>query len=874
MLQFPPPFRGPIRMPLNPPHVFSPVAAGNDPQHQQASYEGITSPVFTKQVPPQTLPHLRFPPPFPPIPGCQPIWNPYIISSFSPQFAELFEAMLNPNFNPGSKGTTFNAAIKAFRNLPIEKQLEEFMYCRTLSVDQVRVRWQLVLDLLFILRQYYPLCEVHAFGSVISGLGDLSSDIDIFVNIRGNSDNSAFPAVDALNCVKRVLKPKSLKCPHSGQQFLNNQIIPISKARVPILKIQHALTSINCDLSFENRLSAQNSKLMVLYTNVDARVFRLMVIIRYWLKLHHLSGPNDIKNYALNLLVLVYLMKKDIIPSVYTLQCLKEGQRREQGLFLNVDEIDGWDASFCEEPEFIAKNFESCPLPVDFHEKPTRYLIDLALGFFKMCSQTDFSKVVVCPFLGEIILKGGFIPGNEQFLTDMFGRYKQFAEENDISSRLKINTYLCIQDPFVLNFNVTAGAPVGTVVRFQLACAKILEVMTQKFLEEDKEPVSLLDLFTPVLNEVPFRNKDISGYYKATTKWRRLKKEILGALGLPLNYFEEKADEVMGAEDEGGKQESNLVKKLPRHLLPLDKLLSRRWRPERQDEIINLEFSAQFAPLYLAEVARCRMIEGDGEPIKDVDKRNALLFKLLRKMVSLWSNFGKEFLDDFFDNALKLEIIGDVREASLPACQVEIKEFDGADVRPNLKVSVPCNTKERGENVKEDFKKKITEIGDGSDSESEDDLNHYRLMTVKVTYPIWKRPYVLKEWKEGEFKKRRENGGMTEYEGNPIEVESKISEWYLKNNTQQKEQPNKENIIGQDDDDGKREEEGGREDVEVLVEIPKKKRARIDDESFTPFNVDVFVKISTKLLDVNTRKLEDALKMLKRPYASLVFKVT
>lgn len=238
----------------------------------------------------------------------------------------------------------------------------------------------------------------------------------------------------------------------------------------------------------------------------------------------------------------------------------------------------------------------------------------------------------------------------------------------------------------------------------------------------------------------------------------------------------------------------------------------------------------------------------------------------------------KDFLDDFIDKALKLEIVGDVREASVSARQVEIQEFDGSDTRPNLKVSVPSKTKEREEKVKEDFRKKIKEIGDNPNNE--DDLNYYRLLTVRVTYPFWKRPYVLKEWKDGEFKRRKENGGTTEYAGNPIEVEKMISEWYLNtyvgNKGEKLNQVNRED----EDDDGKEKNNGegggdggGGKDVEVLVEIPKKKRARMDEESFSPFNVDIFVKISTKLVDVHTRKLEDALKTLERPYVSLVLQV-
>jgi len=46
----------------------------------------------------------------------------------------------------------------------------------------------------------------------------------------------------------------------------------------------------------------------------------LMTLLRYWGKFHSLTGSNSIKNYALNLLVLVYLANQKIIPSISDLQ--------------------------------------------------------------------------------------------------------------------------------------------------------------------------------------------------------------------------------------------------------------------------------------------------------------------------------------------------------------------------------------------------------------------------------------------------------------------------------------------------------------------------------------------------------------------------
>ena len=85
--------------------------------------------------------------------------------------------------------------------------------------------------------------------------------------------------------------------------------------------------------------------MIALYMELDPCVKPLIVLVRYWAKFHCLTEANHIKNYCLNLMVLVFL-----IPTVTKLQKLRaagkehepsSGKGNEKKISENVHIIDG-----------------------------------------------------------------------------------------------------------------------------------------------------------------------------------------------------------------------------------------------------------------------------------------------------------------------------------------------------------------------------------------------------------------------------------------------------------------------------------------------------------------------------------------------------
>jgi len=287
--------------------------------------------------------------------------------------------------------------------------------------------------------------------------------------------------------VHSILRRLSRKYPR-----VFDHIIQIPSARVPIIKTIYLRNGISCDLSFENFLSVRNSRLIKLYTKIDHRVRPLMCVIRYWGKFYELTDSTKIKNYGLNLLVLTYLIQKGIIPSIYELQYWtpKDGRCR----------IEDWDASFLEDEILLVKKLQEVHgiLP----PVSCRMVLELMLGFCQLYASFNASDDVVCTLTADFLPRRSFCPGYEQELPPELNAYKEWCYAQEIKDRLHVTSErpFVIQDPFVLNYNVSAVTSSFALQKFQYACEgtadflqKILNLPAAEF-----KKTKLTDIFFPI----------------------------------------------------------------------------------------------------------------------------------------------------------------------------------------------------------------------------------------------------------------------------------------------------------------------------------------------------------------------------------------
>jgi hypothetical protein len=264
---------------------------------------------------------------------------------------------------------------------------------------------------------------------------------------------------DYINHAKRILL-------HRRNLFAS--VFAIPKAKTPIVKFIHKPTGISCDLSIKNSLGVNNSALIKLYLSTDPRLLPFLTIIKYWAKKNELSGHGKISNYALVMVALFYVQQLEdpIVPAVTALQ---------EGVNSKVI-IAGWDCSINTAVSSQTSNTVSVP--------------ELLCGFFKFCSLFDYGMKVMCPLTGTSVPKLMFQTPEE--LPEAMHRYKEYVSSSGSGILgLKVDCDMCVQDPFELRHNLTAGMSSKALDNFKKYCEAAAQVCEEE-LSTDSGPSTFL----------------------------------------------------------------------------------------------------------------------------------------------------------------------------------------------------------------------------------------------------------------------------------------------------------------------------------------------------------------------------------------------
>ncbi|KAJ8953610.1 hypothetical protein NQ318_003034 [Aromia moschata] len=330
------------------------------------------------------------------------------------------------------KAEEWNGFIGSLRDIAtFEDQIQ--MLCQNLqpSVHVQFPKYRKICDDLYdILSAAFPQCRVHPFGSTITGLHFNESDVDVYISgiKRDECD------VPYLRRTQQLL--------NRSRRFSNVFVIP--KAKIPILKCVHLETRISCDLNLRNMLGVCNSHLIGYYLNVDPKVRHLMLTLKYWARVHKITGQNYLfSNYSLIMMVLFFLQQEPYrLPSVF---CLQQNPR----------------FSFCQHG--WNGGFE--PLPVDSRAIKSTPLLALLRDFFTFYLDFSYGIDAICPYLGRPLRKEDF--RCPETLPDAFSYYKRHVESEP---PLEVDRSVCLQDPFEHSRNTTAFVSPSTLNVFVGFC--------------------------------------------------------------------------------------------------------------------------------------------------------------------------------------------------------------------------------------------------------------------------------------------------------------------------------------------------------------------------------------------------------------------
>jgi DNA polymerase sigma len=85
----------------------------------------------------------------------------------------------------------------------------------------------------------------------------------------------------------------------------------ITTARVPIIKLTHVATGVECDVCVNQTMALHNSLLLKCYSCVDPRVRPFVLMVKRWAKLRDLSDASNgtLSSYAWACLAIFYLQQ-------------------------------------------------------------------------------------------------------------------------------------------------------------------------------------------------------------------------------------------------------------------------------------------------------------------------------------------------------------------------------------------------------------------------------------------------------------------------------------------------------------------------------------------------------------------------------------
>ncbi|XP_065210992.1 uncharacterized protein LOC135839062 [Planococcus citri] len=274
------------------------------------------------------------------------------------------------------------------------------------------------------------------YGSYNNGLCTVHSDtIDLSCEYGENTPSAA---------KSLVLKFSEIFQTHSlfrREEFYED-------ARVPIIKLYHVSTDKKVNITFFNDLAVRNVLLTKLYLSLNQDLKTLILYLKDLLMKYELHGKNRITTHVLFWLVVYFLQDKGLLPPVKDIR-----KAAAEKCY-----ISGWNCSI---PDDFSYQVKSQP-PVS----------SLLMDFFVFYKDFNFLKYVISPYHGCLFPFEEFdrnIPIPKEARDE-----EVLQNETDENKHAFFRSGLNIQDPVVLNFNLTAPIRTDVINLFQVFCHRFV----------------------------------------------------------------------------------------------------------------------------------------------------------------------------------------------------------------------------------------------------------------------------------------------------------------------------------------------------------------------------------------------------------------
>ncbi|GFY60625.1 poly(A) RNA polymerase, mitochondrial [Trichonephila inaurata madagascariensis] len=235
-------------------------------------------------------------------------------------------------FNKNMPKTTLTAEqdtlkLSKTKRKTVSELIEDIYVSEKLSELDTRLRFFFCEFLKDSLRGLFPHCEALPFGSSVNGLGRHGCDLDIVIRLYPVqvTQNSEFSFLNK-TCVGNITDLQRRSVYALGAFFSTflpglNSVQKILHARVPIIKFNHKIIGMDCDISVNNMPAVLMSEIIYFCGEIDPRVRPLLYAVKKWAKDANITYESPgawITNFGLSLLVIFFLQNRPIpiLPSL------------------------------------------------------------------------------------------------------------------------------------------------------------------------------------------------------------------------------------------------------------------------------------------------------------------------------------------------------------------------------------------------------------------------------------------------------------------------------------------------------------------------------------------------------------------------------
>ncbi|KAL2553223.1 protein HESO1-like [Forsythia ovata] len=185
----------------------------------------------------------------------------------------------------------------------LEPLLQDVYAIRRPKQSDYEPRRDLILVFNEIAKEIYGYSKVTpvvvGFGSFLMDLFSATSDLDLSVNFSTNAVE--FPREKKIQTLRKFAK-KLYALQSKGHV---SGVLPITTAKVPILKVVDCGTGVECDISVENRDGILKSHIIHLISSIDERFKKLSFLMKTWAKVQNINSSKDKTLNSLSIILLV-----------------------------------------------------------------------------------------------------------------------------------------------------------------------------------------------------------------------------------------------------------------------------------------------------------------------------------------------------------------------------------------------------------------------------------------------------------------------------------------------------------------------------------------------------------------------------------------